>query len=381
LSQAGVLTSAQAVALVGRGVVRGRVRLAMWRSVCRGIVVTHNGQLTREQQLWVAVLAAGEGAVLAGKAAATEGGVRGLRAERLDVLVPAARRSSVRLQRLPPDMPGVRVHRTAILPAAHRQIGRPPRTSTARSVVDAAAWASTAGEAQLVLAMACQQRRVLAGEVAEVLAVLPTVRRRRLMLTTLTDIEGGAEALSEINFASLCRRYRLPQPDRQVHRTDFAGRRRYLDACWRAYRLHVEIDGAHHMDARQWAADMLRQNEVWIAGDRILRFPAWLIRADPAAVANQLRAALAAAGASSLAGAGPSPLAGAGPSPLAGAGPSPLAGAGPSPLAGAGPSPLAGAGPSPLAGAGPSPLTTAGLRPVRDGPSPAGLAVGSGSGL
>jgi very-short-patch-repair endonuclease len=144
--------------------------------------------------------------------------------------------------------------------------------------------------------MACQQRRVLPGEVAEVLAVLPTVRRRRLMLTTLIDIEGGAAALSEIDFASLCRRYRLPQPDRKVHRTDFAGRRRYLDAYWPAHRLHVEIDGAHHMDAMQWAADMLRQNEVWIAGDRILRFPAWLIRADPATVADQLRAALTAAG-------------------------------------------------------------------------------------
>jgi hypothetical protein len=50
------------------------------------------------------------------------------------------------------------------------------------------------------------------------------------------------------------------------------------------------------MDARHWAADMLRQNQVWIAGDRVLRFPAWLIRARPAEVADQLRAALAAAG-------------------------------------------------------------------------------------
>jgi hypothetical protein len=304
LAQAGVLTSAQAVALVGRGVVRGRVRLSVWRTVCRGLVVTHNGQLTREQQLWVAVLAAGEGAVLAGVAAAAEGGVRGLRAERLDVLVPAARRASVRLRRLPPDMTGVRVHRTAILPAAHQQVGRPPRTTIARSVVDAAAWASTAREAQLVLATACQQRRVLPSEVAEVLAILPTVRRRRLMLTTLTDIEGGAEALSEIDFALLCRRYQLPEPDRQVHRTDCSGRRRYLDAYWPERRLHVEVDGAHHLDARQWAADMVRQNEVWIAGDRILRFPAWLIRTDPAAVVDQLRAALTAAGGPLTAGGG-----------------------------------------------------------------------------
>jgi len=292
LAQAGVLTSAQAIALAGRGIVRGRIKLAIWRRVCRGILVTHNGQLTRDQQLWVAVLVAGERAVLAGAAAAAEGGVRGLRGERIDVLVPAARKSSVRAPRLPPDMAGVRIHRTAILPADHQQVGRPPRTTTARSVVDAAAWAGSPADARLVLAAACQQRRVLPAEVVEVLAVLPTVRRRRLMLTTLADIDGGAEALSEIDFVWLCRRHKLPVPDRQVHRTDSHGHRRFLDAYWPEHRLHVEVDGAHHMDAGQWAADMLRQNEVWIAGDRILRFPAWLIRANPAAVADQLRIAL-----------------------------------------------------------------------------------------
>jgi hypothetical protein len=46
------------------------------------------------------------------------------------------------------------------------------------------------------------------------------------------------------------------------------------------------------MDARHWADDMLRQNEVWIDRDPILRFPAWLIRAHPDRVATQLRAAM-----------------------------------------------------------------------------------------
>lgn len=41
---------------------------------------------------------------------------------------------------------------------------------------------------------------------------------------------------------------------------------------------------------------MLRQNEVWIAGDRILRFPAWLPRRRAMAVADKLRKALKAAG-------------------------------------------------------------------------------------
>lgn len=147
-----------------------------------------------------------------------------------------------------------------------------------------------------MLITACQQRCVMPSQVLEVLADLPKVRRRRLMRTTLADISGGAQALAEIDLLELCRRFRLPLPDQQVRRADDDGRNRYLDAYWKRWRLQVEIDGAHHMTAEHWAADMLRQNEVWIAGDRILRFPAWYVRERPSEVARQLRTGLLAAG-------------------------------------------------------------------------------------
>jgi very-short-patch-repair endonuclease len=294
---AGVLTTGQAVAAVGTGGVRGRLRSGRWRAVCRGIVATTNGRLTPDQRLWVAVLAAGRGAVLAGATAAAEAGVRGLRAEPLHVLVPGGRkRPAARLSGLPIDMSAVVVHRTTVLPNAHLQVGRPHRTTTARSLVDAAAWARGDDEARVALAAGCQQRRVTPAELRAVVDDLPRVRRRRLILETVADLEGGAQALSEIDFLRLCRRYGLPSPDLQERRQDGDGRVRYLDAYWKEWGLHVEVDGAHHMDVRQWAADMRRQNEVWIAGDRILRFPAWLVRARPDEVAAQVRAALIAGG-------------------------------------------------------------------------------------
>jgi very-short-patch-repair endonuclease len=259
-------------------------------------LLTHNGRLDRAQQLWVAVLAAGPGAVLAGATSATEIGVRGLRCDHLQLLIPAVRNRSTRLVGLPSDMPNVRVYRTRVLPPEHLQVGRPPRTTIARSVVDAAAWARSADEARMVLAAACQQRLLTAGEATDVLALLPEIRRRKLIRATLADIGGGAEALSEIDFVALCRRHRLPRPDLQSRRTDADGRDRYLDAYWKDWHLHAEVDGAHHMDARHWAADMHRQNQIWISGDRILRFPAALVRERPAEVAVQLRAALTAAG-------------------------------------------------------------------------------------
>ncbi|MEU4421342.1 hypothetical protein AB0F81_12010 [Actinoplanes sp. NPDC024001] len=290
-----MLTTAQAVDLVGRSALRRHLNQERWRSVCRGIVLTGNGQLTRSQQLWVATLAAGPGARLAGRAAATEAGVKGLAAEPLDVLIPAERHRSGRLARLPADMARVRVHRTSVLPAEHLQLGRPPRTTSARAVVDAASWAGGPRESQMIILSACQQRRVTPERLRAVLGRLPVLRRRRLIAATIADVEGGVGAHSEADFLTLCRRHSLPRPDMQEQRPDTTGRMRYLDAYWRAARLHVEIDGSHHMDVRQWSADMLRQNRIWISGDRILRFPAWLVRSEPAAVAAQLREALATA--------------------------------------------------------------------------------------
>jgi len=120
--------------------------------------------------------------------------------------------------------------------------------------------------------------------------------RRRLITQTALDAAGGTHSLAEIDFVELCHRHDLPEPSLQVVRHDAAGRRRYLDALFEPWQVHVEIDGGQHLDARQAWSGMRRQNELWIAGDRVLRFPAWALRHDPGAVMAQVRAALCAAG-------------------------------------------------------------------------------------
>jgi hypothetical protein len=72
--------------------------------------------------------------------------------------------------------------------------------------------------------------------------------------------------------------------------------RAVVDAYWAEWRVHVEIDGAFHLEVRTWWADMRRQNELWVQGDRVLRFPAWAVAHQPEEVATQIRAALRAAG-------------------------------------------------------------------------------------
>lgn len=285
-----VLSLAQALRHLSRKAIRHRVASGRWRQVHRAVLVTHNGPLTVEQQRWIAVLAVGNHAVLGGVTAAQAWGLRRYGGPVVHLLIPARNRADR-------AAPGVIVHRTSILDDRDvLAVGQPPRTMPARSLVDAAQWARTDDEARAVIAAGFQQRLVAGADIDLVVARMPRARRRALILRTAADAAGGAHSLAEIDFLGLCRRTGLPEPSRQTVRYDAAGRRRYLDAYFDQWHVHVEIDGGQHLDARAAWADMQRQNEVWIRGDRVLRFPAWALRSRPAEVAAQLTSALRAAG-------------------------------------------------------------------------------------
>jgi very-short-patch-repair endonuclease len=60
--------------------------------------------------------------------------------------------------------------------------------------------------------------------------------------------------------------------------------------------LVVGDELARVLDAMPVVRRMKRQNELWIRGDRVLRFPAWAVCEQPRQVVTQVRAALSAAG-------------------------------------------------------------------------------------
>ena len=282
-----VITYQQARRHLSEAAVRHRLATGRWQRVHRSVLVMHNGPLTPDQRRRAALLAVGDGAVLAGLTALA---LRGYETPTVHVLIPAARRA----RNVPP---GVVVHRSTVLDSRDVLSSiRPSRSRPARSLVDAAQWSRTDTEARAVIAAAFQQHIVRKSDVREVLDRLPRARRRTLIRQTVDDVAGGAESLAELDFLRLCRVGGLPEPARQVVRRDAAGRRRYLDALFEPWQVHVEIDGGQHLQARQAWADMRRQNDLWIAGIRVLRFPAWAVRSDPAGVITQVRAALRAAG-------------------------------------------------------------------------------------
>ena len=116
--------------------------------------------------------------------------------------------------------------------------------------------------------------------------------RRALIKVTLGDIEGGSQALSELDFmTNVVRRCNVPAPTRQVPRRDSRGKRRWLDVFYEHVRLAIEIDGAGHLDILEYWDDMNRDNELKLAGYTVLRFPAYIVRYYPELVAAGIRQA------------------------------------------------------------------------------------------
>ncbi|GAA1736797.1 DUF559 domain-containing protein [Luedemannella helvata] len=290
--QDNVLTRRQAIAHLSADAVRHRLRTGRWLTLHRGVLLAQPGPVTLGQRQWAAVLsAAARGqAYLAGLSALGAAGLRTVRSSAIHVLLPGERRD----RKAPP---GVRVHRTRHLHADDlRTNGAPPATMPARSVVDAVCWAESADQARLILAATFQQRLVDVADVARVLERLPKLRRRPLILRTLADVGAGSHSLAELDLVRLCRQAGLPTPSRQVPRVDSDGTHRYLDLLFEEWGVHVEVDGAHHVDARQWWLDLRRQNALAAYGMRTLRFPAFMIREQPDVVVAQIRTALRAAG-------------------------------------------------------------------------------------
>ena len=288
--QDGVATRVQ---LVREGLTVGRLRARLdaqrWQLLGRSVVVAHNGPLTVRQQRWAAILGSPPGSALAGRTALAEAGLAGWGQAEVEVVV----RKGSRV----PTLPGVprRVHETRRLAADDLHPSRrPPSVRVERAAVDGAIWSPSPRTACGLLAAVVQQRLTSADRLKAELARAGPVRHARLLRAVLDDIAGGAQALSEVDFMRFCRRYGLPAPVRQVVRLDGAGRRRYVDAELRlgGRRVLVEIDGAMHLVATTYWADMLRLNDIALGGERVLRFPSVALRLDGDVVAAQLRRAL-----------------------------------------------------------------------------------------
>lgn len=277
----GVLTLRRAHRRWTPSYVSAQIEARRWQRPVPRVVVMHNGPLTSMQHRWVAVLAGPPGALLGGLTAATDGGLKGFEPTELTVVIPNSARMPV-----VPD--GVRVLRSIELTLRDvHPVCTPPRTRMARSLVDAASRAVMPQRSRVLLIAGCQQGLVQPPALYDAVSRRGPCRNRGLIRETIDDAAGGVESLPELAFDRLCTRAGLPAPTRQLVLRHKDGRY-YLDRYWHALQLGVEVHGVPHMAVPQWDADLDRQNEIVIAGPRLLVFSSFAVRHLEARVVDQL---------------------------------------------------------------------------------------------
>ena len=247
---------------VDRADVRTEVAAGRWTLHGVHTVQIGTGPLSAEADRWRAVWESGSGAVLDGASALHAIGLTGYTTNLVEVTVPRANRRH--------EVAGVRSRRRRVLGPLTR-VGV-PRVRPEWAALRAAEWARTDREAVLVLCLVVQQRLTHPDRLLAAWSGVKVSRRRKLLHAVIGDICDGAHSLGELDFAGLCREAGLPEPSRQVMRHGPRGRV-YLDVAWEDVGLVLEIDGGHHALALNPVDDALRQNEVTLRSEMVLRVP------------------------------------------------------------------------------------------------------------
>jgi hypothetical protein len=268
--------------------VTSQVDARRWTAVGQNVVLLQNAPPLRDQLMWLAVLDAGEDAALGSHTSLELAGFKGFSREATQIHLIVQRGSRAT------PMPGVRVHESRRLRLDEIvHMNGLPRTETARSVLDAAAWQPYPRFACLMVAPAVQQRVTTAAHLDAAMRTVGRIRHKAYLRLAIADVAAGAESLGEIDLAHLCRKFGLVPPRRQSRRKDASGRWRYLDSEWDLPNGEVvvlEIDGRHHLEVAHWQADIKRERAVVITRRWVLRATVFEIRLEATAVFSDLRA-------------------------------------------------------------------------------------------
>lgn len=242
-----------------RGQVRSAIEGGLWHPAGKHTVSITSDAPTGRGLWWRALWESGASAVLDGVTSLFAWGLKNWNEELLDVTVAHNRRVRA--------IAGVRHHQVRDI-GDFVEIGL-RRTRADLAVVRAAQWASTDRQAATIVAMAVQQRLVHPTAVLARWERTGYAHRRSVLDGVIADVCNGAQSLSELDFAALCRRRGLPEPSRQVLRSGTHGRV-YLDVFWDKFNLHVEIQGAQHFQGTAGIDDALRFNDLAL-GNRAMR--------------------------------------------------------------------------------------------------------------
>ena len=290
IKQFGVVTRAQLIATgLTPSAVNAQLAARRWQRLNDQVVALHNGPLIRRAQMWAVLLSAQGPAALCSVTVLELFGHREFATEAIHIVV----RRGARV--LAVAGVAVDVHESRRFEEEHiaRSHGLAV-TSLSRSAIDAAVWSRDVLTAHRLLVAVVQRSRLHPSHLLRELDAAGRVRHRKTLRHLLADLEGGAQALSEVEFLAFCRRHGFPKPHLQV-RLDAGGRRRYLDATFRRSDgsvVHVEVDGGVHLTLTARWKDTRKDNDALLANKLVLRFPSVAIYTDDLDAIRQIRSAL-----------------------------------------------------------------------------------------
>ena len=260
----GILSRARLRELgIDRNMVRREIGAERWASHGNQTVAMHTGALSELARRWNAVWEIGASvAALDGVTALHHAGMSGFDEQTVHLSV----KHTVEVE----GVEGVKVHKVIRRVDAELVGSGIPRTRPAIAAVRAAHWAVSDRQAALLLVMPVQQRLCSGAHLLDAVALIPGRNRRKFIHVVAHDVADGAHSLAELDFVKACRERGLPEPTRQEIRRLPNGAA-YLDVWWEEAALAVEVDGTGHLRGLQMVDDDLRQNEVQLGNDLVLR--------------------------------------------------------------------------------------------------------------
>jgi hypothetical protein len=263
--QHGVLARWQASALgLGLEAVDARLRSGRWQRLGLGVYAAFTGPLSRDAQIWAAVLRAGPQAVLSHQTAAELDGFAPGPSRLIHVTIPLAQSIAV--------VPGVAVHRSSRLDRARHPVRTPPRTRVEETALDIAQLAHTFDDAFGWISRPCNARLTTPSLIREAMQSRTRVRWRTQLHLALCDIADGVMSPLEHRWVrDVERAHGLPAARRQVRIISDA-RPQYLDNLYDEVGIGVELDGqAYHPVDERWV-DIGRDNALAADGIVVLRY-------------------------------------------------------------------------------------------------------------
>jgi hypothetical protein len=245
-----------------------------------GVFAIGHPHLTREGWWWAALRAAGEGSLLAGRAAAALW--RLLPAlSTIDVIVPGDRGRQLQ---------GIRAHQMCLDPSEITEYLGLPVTSIARTALDVAAWERPERVPELL------DHSILEGwyDHDEMLALVARRKGHRGMgplqhhLSLLDEAPPRFRSRAERRGRDLIVGAGLLIPVVNAWFPTIAGHGYELDLWWPQLRLNVEIDGPHHAMPFQRAKDRLRDADLAARGIRVERVPTVVVDEQPARFVREM---------------------------------------------------------------------------------------------